>query len=264
MKVTSNFEKVNHLRVLRTSKHIIDQQKKAYKKAQELSDNNLIKGDTATSPTKSIGDFKVSVSTGLNDISNVTNSPSVTCTIAHSDTVTPSPVISGSIQSTFDHIQDRDLFGSREFCSACKHIYGKFGIQCAELQYRDFCLQSVVDYIDEKGGLSKIDEIGISLRYWDAYNVAVKKDILTVSGCYEINNVNPMPKCMNEGSYAQALDILQNLKFVETLYNKRKHNLWGWLDAGNDEDDVQVAFFSFDDRWKIGLCFWISGVGNNI
>ena len=62
--------------------------------------------------------------------------------------------------------------------------------------------------------------------------------MLTVSGCYEINNVNPTPKCMNEGSYAQALDILQNPKFVETLYNKRKHNLWGWLDAGKDEDDV--------------------------
>ena len=93
-KVTYNFEKVNHLRVLRTSKHIIDQQKKAYKKAQELSDHNLIKGDPATSSTKSIGDFKVSVSTGLNDISNVTNSPSVACTIAHSDTVTPSPVVS--------------------------------------------------------------------------------------------------------------------------------------------------------------------------
>ena len=86
--------------------------------------------------------------------------------------------------------------------------------------------------------MSKIDAIGISLRYWDAYNVAVKKDMLTISGCYEINNVNPMHKCMSEGSYAQALDIPQNPEFVETLYKKRKHNLWGWLDAGNDEDDV--------------------------
>ena len=204
------------------------EQKRAIDKAQRVSP--IVKRDLSSPPqAKTPSDLTSADPNVLTDRSNMINVSSATCTIATNDDVTPSLVISGSVRSTFDHIQGRDLFGPGEFCSACKHIYGRFGIKCAELQYKDYCLQSVVDYIDEKGGLSKIDEIGISLRYWDAYNAAVKKDLLTVSGCYEINNVNPVPRCMNEGSYAQALAIPNNPEFVEFLHKKRKHNLWGWL-----------------------------------
>ena len=44
-----------------------------------------------------------------------------------------------------------------------------------------------------------------------------------------------MPRCINEGSYAQALEIPNNPEFVEFLHKKRKHNLWGWLDAGKED-----------------------------
>ena len=69
---------------------------------------------------------------------------------------------------------------------------------------RDFCLQSVVDYIEGEGGVKKSDEIGVSLAYTNAFNAAVKKDILSITDCYEVNNVNPWPKCINEGSYTQS------------------------------------------------------------
>ena len=147
---------------------------------------------------------------------------------------TPSPATNVGA-TEFDHIQGRNLFCHGQFCSACGHIYGRFGIKCAELQYRDICLQSVVDYIEANGGAKKSDEIGVSLTYTDAFNAAVKKDILTITGCYEMNNVNPWPKCINDGSYTQAFQLLEDPNLLEHMHSKRCINVWEWLDAGEEE-----------------------------
>ena len=147
---------------------------------------------------------------------------------------TPSPSTTNNV-ARFDHVRGRDLFGPGRFCSACGHIYGRFGIKCAELQYRDICLQTVIDYIEGVGGVKKADEIGVSLAYTNAFVAAVKQDILIVTGKYEMNNVNPWPKCIDEGSYTQAFQLLEHPDLLECMYRKRSVNVWDWLDAGENE-----------------------------
>ena len=83
--------------------------------------------------------------------------------------------------------------------------------------------------------MKKLDEIGISLTYNDAFNDTVKKDILTVTGYYEMNNVNPWPKCINEISYTQAFQFLEHPNLLELIHPKRCINVWDWLDDGEEE-----------------------------
>ena len=87
----------------------------------------------------------------------------------------------------------------------------------------------------QSSGPTKADKIGVSLAFTDAYNAAVKKNILQVTGCYEINNVNPWPKSLNDGSYTQAFQLLENPDLFELMHSKRRCNVWGWLDAGEQE-----------------------------
>ena len=132
---------------------------------------------------------------------------------------TPSPSTNDVAQ--FDHIRGCDIFGPGQFCSSCSHIYRRFGIKCAELQFRDICLQTVIDYIEGEGGVKKANEIGVSLAYTNAFVAAVKQDILVVTGKYEVNNVNPWPKCIDEGSYTQAFQLLEHPNLLELMYKKR-------------------------------------------
>ena len=75
----------------------------------------------------------------------------------------------------------------------------------------------------------------MSLAYTNAFVAAVKQDILVVTGKYEMNNVNPWPKCIDEGSYTQAFQLLEHPDLLEYMYRKRSVNVWDWLDAGENE-----------------------------
>lgn len=208
------------LRIVRESKKIIDEQRRILSKNTDIAN---VKNERLTQ-SQLATDFS---------LNQENESPTQTLIPNEANFPTPSPVINTGAQ--FDHIRGRNLFGPGQFCSACGHIYGRFGIKCAELQYRDICLQSVVDYIEENGGVKKSDEVGVSLAYTDAFNAAVKKDILTVTGCYEMNNVNPWPTCINEGSYTQAFQLLEHPDLLELMYSKRCINVWDWLYAGEEE-----------------------------
>ena len=204
-------------RIVRESQRIIDSQKKIL--------------------TKNAAVASVKKETPFDDLSSNQENTSPLQASTSSNTVcvpTPSPTVTNAV-ARFDYIQGRNLFGPGQFCSACGHIYDRFGIKCAELQYRDICLQSVVDYIEGAGGVKKSDEIGVSLAYTNAFLAAVKKDILTVTGCYEINNVNPWPKYIDEGLYTQSFQLLEHPNLLELVSSKRSVNVWDWLDAGEEE-----------------------------
>ena len=91
------------------------EQKKALGKAQQVS-APMIKKEASPTPS-SMNQSSTNVLTDHSDMINV-NSASTTSSVTNA-TVTPSPVISSYIRSSFDHIQGRDLFGPGEFCPAC-------------------------------------------------------------------------------------------------------------------------------------------------
>ena len=104
-------------------------------------------------------------------------------------------------------------------CSVCAPIFGRFGIACAEREYRDIWLQAVITRIEQNGGYEKADEIDICLD---------KRDIMQVTGLFEMNNCNPLPKCMLDGSYSQAFKVAKNPALFEYIWSKRKVNVLGW------------------------------------
>ena len=119
-------------------------------------------------------------------------------------------------------------------CSACAPIFSRFGITCAKEEYRDICLHAVITHIEQNGGYEKADEIDICLD---------KRDIMQVTGLFEMNNCNPLPKCMLDGSYSQAFKVAKNPALFEYIWSKRKVNVLGWLDHSDEkkkreEDDV--------------------------
>ena len=80
---------------------------------------------------------------------------------------TPSPSTNDVAQ--FDHIRGCDIFGPGQFCSSCSHICRRFGIKCAELQFRDICLQTVIDYIEGEGGMKKRSDCMIGKLQIDVF-----------------------------------------------------------------------------------------------
>ena len=101
--------------IVRESQRIIDSQKKIL--------------------TKNAAVASVKKETPFDDLSSNQENTSPLQASTSSNTVcvpTPSPTVTNAV-AQFDYIQGRNLFGPRQFCLACGHIYGRFGIKCAEL-----------------------------------------------------------------------------------------------------------------------------------
>ena len=78
---------------------------------------------------------------------------------------------------------------------------------CLEAKHRNHCLHAVVDYFD-KVGYDAITKHGIRQVYYAKFLSRVKDDILTETELYELKDDLPVPECMLQGSFTDALNMV--------------------------------------------------------
>ena len=105
-------------------------------------------------------------------------------------------------------------------CIACKREHK----ECCEMKYRDFCLQSVIDYIQTTGS-SNITDAGLRKAYRDAFTMQAKLDLLTKTGYYETNKMLHLPWCMVQGSLVESLNLIRGTPAAQFLMGKRMANV---------------------------------------
>ena len=131
---------------------------------------------------------------------------------------------SGTMKLKGDHVLfpsfDVTLSLENATCIACKKYYK----ECNEMKYRDFCLHSVTDYIQEVGSIN-VTDAGLRKVYRDAFMVQVRLDILKRTGYYETNKVISLPWCMVQGSLVECLNLATGTPAAQYIMTKRMSNV---------------------------------------
>ena len=92
------------------------------------------------------------------------------------------------------------------------------------MKYRDFCLHSVTDYIQDVGSVN-VTDVGLCKAYRDAFMTQVELDTLKRTGYYETNKVMSLPWCMVQGSLVECLNLIRGTPAAQYLMGKRMSNI---------------------------------------
>ena len=116
-----------------------------------------------------------------------------------------------------------DVIRTQHRCTGCGYLFDG----CYEMKYRLICLQSILDYVDDVGGLDNTTDNGVRIAYHKAFLCCVRKDIMEKTSYFETNRLLPIPKCMIVGSLKDALDMTngRNNFLLKVLTSKRIKNV---------------------------------------
>ena len=108
---------------------------------------------------------------------------------------------------------------------------------CHEARWRDTCLHAVVDYFD-RVGYDVITKHGIREAYYERYIVMLKTELLGGHGLYELDDDLPLPSCMLQGSFQEALRMEDYNDTFRYLERHRMHGVKGYVKNRNNPPEV--------------------------
>lgn len=112
----------------------------------------------------------------------------------------------------------RELVNMEKTCHGCGQPYHS----CLDVLHRNICLHKVMDYIMKVDDPSKVQMRRV---FTEVFWTMVKKDMLSETFFYELNEDLELPRCVESGGLKDALELLETDLVYNFLCERRVHNV---------------------------------------
>ena len=114
---------------------------------------------------------------------------------------------------------------------------------CSDKIYRDVCLHAVLDYYLEAG----VHFLTKTVRQvcHQAYLTAIRRDMFEATKLYELSRNLTIPKCMQNGSLKQSLEMVCGHRRYTYLMTQRVIDVQKQLEINKKKDEKMI-----DDAFK--------------
>ena len=126
-----------------------------------------------------------------------------------------------------------------QICHGCGYTFDN----CSDRTYRDVCFHAVLDYYLE-AGVHFSTEI-VRKVYHQAYLTAVRRDMFEATKLYELSRNLTIPKCMQNGSLKQSLEMVCGHRRYTYLMSQRVFDVQKQLEINKKKDEKMI-----DDAFK--------------